>query len=194
MNITITDPRQFRYKKITENYTFEYNNGKRQYVPALVEQQTYALLVDIQVPEKFNCPSTISGSVTYQGTTVFSNSTSTCQFVFKNKEEENDKLQLGREYRLSVNPPAEFVSSHVDFTFETASYQFEYTLEHEEIYVPPEEEEETKEEEETPVVPPENTKGTSLWIWIVVAVAGCAVVGGIITLIVCLVKRKHTKR
>ena len=94
VNITITD-QSYRYKMMTVNYTFEYNNGRRQYVPTLTEQEDYELRVDIQPPEGLRCPTLISGSVTYQGKILFSGSTDVCQFVFTNKEEESTKLQLG---------------------------------------------------------------------------------------------------
>ena len=143
----------------------------------------------------------------YQGKVLFSESTSTCQFVFKNKEEESTKLQLGRAFRLNVNPPAGLVSSYVDFTFDTTPYQLDYSLEYDEDYNPPieeeteeteetEEPEESEEPEDVPTpAPPSNTHNSSWWIWLVIAVAGIVVVGGVITLIVCLVKRrKNTKK
>lgn len=120
--------------------------------------------------------------------------------MFANKEEDTAGLQLGRAYKLNVRPPTSFKSSYVDFTFEATPYQFDYNLEKEEIDEPPveeeteEENEETEEKEETPAVPPENAKGTKSWIWIVIAVAGCVVVAGIITLIVCLAKRRCAKK
>ena len=53
------------------------------------------------------------------------------------------------------------------------------------------EEEAEEESEETEETLPSNTKQSSWWKWIVIAVAGCVVVGAAIALIVCLAKRHN---